>query len=105
MTLIALILTTAAFASFALASEPHARRFAFAPVGNALRRRWRWAAWAMLAAALPPSIVASGWVFGPILWSGLVMLGAGLVFVTLNLIFPPVPVRKRPISNPSERKI
>lgn len=103
MTLIALILATAAFALFAVTSDPHARRFAFVPVGNALRRRWRWAAWALLIAALPPSIAASGWVVGPILWSGLVMLGAGLVFVTLNLIAPPVAVRRRRVSDLRER--
>lgn len=95
MTLIALILTTFGFALFAVASDRHARRFAFVPVGNALRRRWRRAGWIALIAALAPSVAASGWVIGPILWSGLVMLGAGLVFATLNLIVPPVPVRKR----------
>lgn len=101
MTLLALILATFGFALFAVASEPHARRFAFVPVGNAPRRRWRRAGWIALIAALPPSVAASGWVFGPVLWSGLVMLGAGLVFVTLNLIFPPVALRKRSMIAPA----
>lgn len=95
MTLLSLILATFGFALFALASEPHARRFAIAPVGKPQRRRWRQGGWIALTAALPPSIAASGWIFGPILWSGLVMLGAGLVFAVLNLVYPPAPVRGR----------
>lgn len=104
MTLIALILATIGFVLLAVASEPHARRFAFIPVGNALRRQWRRVGWLLLVAALPPSVASNGWVFGPILWSGVVMLGAGLVFVALNLIFPPAPVRRRTHPTRPERQ-
>ena len=85
MSIVALILAIAGFALFASGSEPHARRFPVAQDKPAKRRR-RYAGGVVLAAAFPPAIIASGWIFGPILWSGMVMLGAGLVFVTLNLL-------------------
>ncbi len=85
MSIVALILATIGFALFASGSEPHARRFPLAQDKPAKRRR-RYAGGAVLAAAFPPAIIASGWIFGPILWFGLIMLGAALVFVTLNLL-------------------
>lgn len=39
----------------------------------------------LIVAALPPALIVSGGVFGPILWAGMVMLGAGIVFLLLNL--------------------
>ena len=84
MSIICLALTTLAFALFASAGGPHARRFGLAQDKPAKRRR-RYIAGAVLVAALPPAIAATGWVFGRILWSGAVILGAGLVFASLNL--------------------
>lgn len=89
MTLLSLFLAALGFALFASATDLHGPRFAQAALTPMKRRNRRIAAWITLAAALPPAIASGGWIFGPVLWSGLVMLGAGLVFILLNLVFAP----------------
>jgi hypothetical protein len=44
----------------------------------------RIAGWLLVAAAFPLAMLASGAVFGPILWAGVLMLAAGIVFLALN---------------------
>jgi len=84
MTILALLLASAAFTLFALATQDlHQRFFRTRPVRRR-QRRLRLAAWAALLLALLPSFAAKGPVFGPIWWAGLVMLAAALVFLTVN---------------------
>lgn len=85
MTVLATSLALAAFLSFGLASDRyHEPRFGRRlPAPDA--RRWRLAGWKLLAAAFVSAIVARGWVFGPVLWTGLVMAGAASSFLWLNL--------------------
>lgn len=89
MTVLALILTVLAFALFGLATDVHHRRWRGKVPDTVTALTMRGAAWAALAAAFPFAILAQGWVFGPILWAALVMLGAGLVFLALNFISAP----------------
>lgn len=51
-----------------------------------LARPLRALGWAVVAVALPITIAAQGWVFGPIWWMGVLISGAALVFLALNLI-------------------
>ncbi|MDP1028153.1 DUF3325 domain-containing protein [Sphingomonas sp. KR1UV-12] len=86
MTLLALLLAVAALALLALATDEHHRhRFGHRPAPRTVRRL-RGIAWVLLAASFPAAIAARGWVFGPVVWTGLVMLAAGLVFLALHLI-------------------
>jgi hypothetical protein len=89
MTLLSFLLATLAFALFGLATHEHHRKRLGKPLDPVLALRMRAAAWAALAAAFPPAIVAQGWIFGPILWLAMVMLGAGIVFLALNLLPQP----------------
>jgi hypothetical protein len=89
VTALALILTTLAFALFGLATDGHHRKRLGRQPDAVTVLTMRGVAWAALAAAFPFAIAAQGWVFGPILWVALVMLGAGLVFLALNFIPAP----------------
>lgn len=64
--------------------EHHQRRLGRRP-GIATKRRMRIAAWLLIVVAFPTALLASGGVFGPILWAGMPMLVAGIVFLALNL--------------------
>ncbi|MDP5279374.1 DUF3325 domain-containing protein [Sphingomonas sp. DG1-23] len=93
MSLLSLLCAVAAFLSFGLATdEHHQRRFGRRP-DPGLRRQMRIAGWLLVAAAFPFAVLASGAVFGPILWAGVLMLGAGIVFLALNLYAPRGPDR------------
>lgn len=86
MSLFALLLCIAGFAFFGLATDQH-RRLRFGRTAPAAtKRQMRRRAWAAIALALPISVAARGWVVGPILWSACAMLGAGVVFLALNLL-------------------
>ena len=86
MTLLALLLAVIAFALFGLAADVHCKR-AFATIPTpADRRKMRSAGWVGVGLAFVPSVGAQGWVFGPILWVAILMLGAAAVFLSLNLI-------------------
>ena len=84
MSAIALVLATAAFALFGLATDQHHRARLGRFLNGRVKRQLRLCAWGALALAFPASVAARGWIMGPILWSGYVMLGAGLVFLVLN---------------------
>lgn len=85
MTLLGLLIAILAFALFGFANDDHhQRRFGRRPP-PARKRRMRAAAWTAVAASLPLAILSQGWVFGPVLWLGMLMLGAGIVFLSLNL--------------------
>jgi len=79
-----LLLCVAAFACFGFATDEHHHRLTGRRPGAGVRRRWRGAAWCALALALAAAVAARGWAFGPVLWSGAAMFGAGLVFLALN---------------------
>lgn len=89
MTALAFILATLAFALFGLSTDEHHRKRLGSRPDAVTVLRMRGSAWAALAAAFPFAIGAQGWVFGPILWVALLMLGAGIVFLALNLIPAP----------------
>ncbi|MCA1200196.1 DUF3325 domain-containing protein [Sphingomonas sp. R647] len=94
MSALTLALSALAFALFGLSTpEHHRRRLGRAPA-VATVSLMRLGAWAALALSFPPAILAQGWVFGPILWVGSVMLGAGLLFLALNLLPAGEPHRK-----------
>jgi hypothetical protein len=86
MTVVAFLLALAGFALLALATDEHHRhRIGHRPAGS-LRRRLRGGGWAALALGFPAAIAARGWIFGPVLWTALVMLAAGAVFLFLHLV-------------------
>lgn len=90
---LALLSTLSAFALLGLSTDDHHnRRFGTRPA-PLRKRRMRTAAWGMLAAALPLAARSHGWVFGPVLWCGLIMVSAASVFLYLN--FAAAPVKKR----------
>jgi hypothetical protein len=86
MTALGLLLACLAFALFGLATPEHHRKRLGKPLHPARAVRARAVAWLAPAAAFPIAIVAQGWVYGPILWVALLMLGAGLVFLALNFL-------------------
>ena len=86
MTLLALLLAIVAFSLFGAASDAHCKHvFAALPTASD-RRKMRTAGWTAIALSFPASVGAQGWVFGPVLWVGLLMLGAGIVYLSLNLM-------------------
>ena len=88
------VLTLLAFLLFALATDTHhLRQLGRRPL-PLLKRGLRGGAWAVLAAAFGAAVMARGWVYGPLLWAGAVMLGAGVAYLALNLL-PPVPLGRK----------
>lgn len=86
MSVLALLLATAAFVLLGLATDAHHRRRFGACPEVKRRRTLRTSGWLALVASTIPAILARGWIFGPILWAGAIMAGAGIAFLTLNLI-------------------
>lgn len=86
MTALAFVLAVLAFSLFGLATHEHHRKRLGRPLDPIVALRLRAAGWVALGTAFPPSVMAQGWVFGPILWIALLMLGAGLVFLALNFL-------------------
>ncbi len=86
MNIVSLLLTTAAFGLLGLATDAHhRRRFGHCPQA-ARRRLLRNGGWLALVGSVVPAILSRGWIFGPILWAGVVMAGAGIAFLVLNVI-------------------
>lgn len=89
MTLIAILCATLALALFGLSTDAHyQRRFGTRPSAQR-QQAMRTAAWTAVAVCFPLAVASHGWVFGPILFAGALMLGAGLVFLALNLVRTP----------------
>jgi len=86
MTLLCLAFMLAGFVLFGLSMTAHHQQRLGAKPTPRRQKRMRAGAWACLALAFPPAIAAQGWTFGPILWCGLLMLGAALVFLGLNFL-------------------
>ncbi len=86
MNIVSLLLTTAAFGLLGLATDAqHRRRFGRCPQA-ARRRLLRNGGWLALVGSVVPAILSRGSIFGPILWAGVVMAGAGIAFLVLNVI-------------------
>ena len=86
MNIVSLLLTTAAFGLLGLATDAqHRRRFGHCPQA-ARSRLLRNGGWLVLVGSVVPAILSRGWIFGPILWAGVVMTGAGFAFLALNVI-------------------
>lgn len=86
MSLLPLLLAITAFLLLGLATDAHYRlRFGSAP-GPARRILLRRVGWIALVGAFVPAILAQGWIFGPILWSGAIMGGAAAAFLALNML-------------------
>lgn len=94
MSALTLALSALAFTLFGLSTAEHYRRRLGRAPAVVMVRCMRLGAWAALLLSFPPAILAQGWVFGPILWTGSVMLGAGLLFLALNLLPSGEPHRK-----------
>ncbi|KQN05219.1 MULTISPECIES: DUF3325 domain-containing protein [Sphingomonas] len=86
MSILTLLLATAAFALLGLTTDAHyRRRFGKSPQARG-RRILRTGGWLTLIASVVPAMLARGWIFGPILWAGAIMAGAGIAFLALNFI-------------------
>ncbi|MXP27027.1 DUF3325 family protein [Altererythrobacter indicus] len=86
MIALAFILLVAAFLAMGLADKQHgAKRLPRRPTPETARRMQRTGR-VLIAASFPPAIAAEGWIFGPVLWSGLLMAGAGAAFLALNFL-------------------
>jgi hypothetical protein len=84
MSILSVLLATAAFVLLGLATDAHHRR-RFGACPQARRRRMlRTGGWFALVASVVPAMLARGWIFGPILWAGAIMVGAGIAFLALN---------------------
>ena len=86
MSVLSLVLAAAAFVLLGLATDGHhRRRFGHCPPATR-RRMLRTGGWLTLVASVVPAMLARGWIFGPILWAGAIMAGAGIAFLALNFI-------------------
>jgi len=93
MTPLAALAAIAAFALFALSTDPHALTRLGARPSPPTRRLRRGLAWALLVLAFVFAVAGAGWVFGPVLWFGLVMFAAGATFLALNLLPPSLRIK------------
>ncbi len=86
MSILSLLIATAGFVLLGLATDPHhRRRFGQCPQPSR-RSMLRTGGWLALVASVAPAMLARGWIFGPILWAGVIMAGAGIAFVALNFL-------------------
>lgn len=88
MTDIAFLLCVAGFLLFGLATEAHHRRRCTGAWSSRRCAMLRRGAWSALALAFAAAIAGAGWVFGPVLWTAAVMIGAAAAFLMLNLSPP-----------------
>ena len=86
MSVIAMLLALVAFGAFGLATDAHYQRLTGQRLPASSKAPTRVAASLMLTLSAAASVVARGWVFGPVWWLGFVMLAAGVVFLGMNLV-------------------
>ncbi|MFD1951562.1 DUF3325 domain-containing protein [Sphingomonas arantia] len=98
MILLAFIAAVVAFGLLGLATDAHHGRWLRARPSGTRKRLMRRGAWCLIAVCLLLSIAARGLVFGPVAWVGLVMLGAAVAFLVINLLVP----RARRVQHPSQ---
>lgn len=80
----ALVLSFAGFLAFGMATRRHYEARYRATPPAALVRKMRAIAWALLLLAAVCACLDQGLIFGPVLWSGTVMIAAALAFLRLN---------------------
>ena len=100
MSILSLLLATAAFFLLGLATEAHHRRRFGACPQAARCKMLRTGGWLSLVVSVAPVLLARGWIFGPILWAGAIMAGAGIAFLALNFV-PARAMRDPEIPSPS----
>ncbi len=93
MSALTLLLASVAFVLLGLATDVHHRRRFGYCAQKPRSRMMRTGGWLALSASAIPALLARGWVFGPILWVGAVMAGAGIAFLLLNFTPPRVDAR------------
>lgn len=98
MMLLSLVFSIAAFTLFGLAMNDHHLKHLGARPSPMRKRRLRIMAWVNVAVSLPCAVASHGWIFGPILWTGVLMFGAAIVFLSLNLL----PARR--VASPPQTK-
>lgn len=98
MSVLALLLATAAFACLALAMERHHRDVAGHAPAAARRRLLRLLGCAGLAASLAASIGAWGMAWGVVGWCGVLAAAAGAIVLWLSFRSP-----AKPVPRPSSR--
>jgi hypothetical protein len=86
MILLSLFCITVGFALFGLAMDDHHQKRLGRRPSSALKHRMRICAYIALVVSTPFAVISHGWIFGPVVWSGAIMLGAATVFVTLNFL-------------------
>ena len=86
MTILSALAALLAFGLFGLAMDQHHLKRMGSKPSHRRKGRMRTGAWAALLLAFPLAIAAKGWIFGPVLWCGLIMLAAGSVFLALNFL-------------------
>lgn len=102
MTLLCVLCAVVAFLLFGLSTDNHHRQRIGFKTDARRKRALRAGAWLAVALCLPLAFAAQGPVFGPILWLGALMSGAGVVFLFLNLV-PAADAIVRPKSENSRR--
>lgn len=90
MILLTFISAIFAFAAFSLSTDEHYGKRLHGRLSLARKRQFRAAAWAGLALCFGFAIGARGWIFGPVLFFGVISFGAALIFLSLNF----APARK-----------
>lgn len=82
--LAALVMSCAGFLAFGMTTRCHHEARHHAPPPAVLTRRMRMLAWALLILAALCACLDQGLIFGPVFWSGTLIIGAALAFLTLN---------------------
>lgn len=82
--LAALVMSCAGFLAFGMATRRHYEAWYHVPLPAGLARKLRVFAWALLILAAVCAFLDQGPIFGPVLWSGTVMIGAALAFLMHN---------------------
>lgn len=82
--ILALSAAVAAFLALGLATERHYRNWRGPVMPPAFAATMRLVGTALLALSAFGAILARGFVFGPVLWLGFVMIGAATAFLSLN---------------------
>ncbi|MPT46936.1 MAG: DUF3325 domain-containing protein [Sphingobium sp.] len=73
-----------AFVLFGLTNDEHHRRWLGRRPDKERKLRLKYAASLALVAAFFVTCAGLGWVMGPVIWSGEIMLAAGLIFLSFN---------------------
>jgi hypothetical protein len=86
MSILSLLLAIAAFVLLGIATDAHHRRCFRHGLRARERRMLRTGGWLAMVVSFVAAIVSRGWTFGPILWTGAIMAGAGIAFLALNFL-------------------